>query len=54
MRRGLGTANRHPNTKRPGQDLMSEIGSRPVRKVLIGFILAYPLSGSSSASDVIL
>ena len=32
---GLGTANKHPNSKRPGQDLMSEIGSRPVQKVII-------------------
>ena len=39
MRCGLGTANKHPNRKRPGQDLMSEIGSRPVRKVLIIVIM---------------
>ena len=36
---GLGTANKHPNSKRPGQDLMSEIGSHPVQKVIIIVIM---------------
>ena len=36
---GLGTANKHPNSKCTGQDLMSEIGSRPVRKVIIIIII---------------
>ena len=35
MRCDLGTANKHLNSKLPGQDLMSEIGSHPVRKVII-------------------
>ena len=39
MRCGLGTANKHPNSKRPGQDLMSEIGSHPVWKVIIIVIM---------------
>ena len=36
---GLGTANKHPNSKHPGQDLMSEIGSHPVQKVIIIVIM---------------
>ena len=39
MRCGLGTANKHPNSKCPGQDLMSEIGSYPVWKVIIIVIM---------------
>ena len=39
MRCGLGTANKHLNSKLPGQDLMSEIGSHPVQKVIIIVIM---------------